>query len=129
MPVAVPRRLPDVGQGSEPIYATVVEASTDGYRIVLGFTPDCGGGTACRLGELAARRAAATAPPGQPVELAGGLQGRFVDATCGANCSDSTLTWQARGVERSVGLKAGSVADVTGLANAVIDGAVVEGGL
>lgn len=129
IPVLLPRQLPDVGQGQDTVYAVLAAATANAYRIVLGFTPDCDGGTACRLGELSARPVGATdalAASARPVALPDGTAALFVDAVCGANCSDAVLTWKAGGVERSASLKAGRLDDVTRLAAAVIDGTLIE---
>ncbi len=119
VPVRLPARLPDLGQGTERIYAVIVNAVSSGYQIVLDFTPDCGGETPCRLATLSATQHA-TKQTGESVRLARGITGYFNEASIGANVSDGTLTWCQQGVQYSVGIKAGDVKEVVELANAVI---------
>jgi hypothetical protein len=108
--------------GNEKLYANVVKVDAKGYEVILGFTPDCGGGTACRLGTLYAEVVANNAAPlkGTAVNLTDGIKGYFTDFTCGANCSDATLTWQSGNVRYTVGIKAGEVTSLTKMANSAI---------
>jgi hypothetical protein len=108
--------------GNEKLYANVVKADAKGYEVILGFTPDCGGGTACRLGTLYAEVVAGNAAPiqGTAVNLTGSIKGYFTDFTCGANCSDSTLTWQTGNVRYTVGIKAAKVDSLIKMANSAI---------
>jgi hypothetical protein len=52
--------------------------------------------------------------------LTDGIKGYFTDFTCGANCSDATLTWQSGNVRYTVGIKAGEVTSLTKMANSAI---------
>lgn len=54
IPARLPSRMPDIGQGSGPIYATLKEASPEESIVVIGFVPDCNGASFCRLGTLSA---------------------------------------------------------------------------
>jgi hypothetical protein len=107
----VPLKLPTyVATHSEahPLYAIIESASPSAYRIQLAFTHDCAGGNACHYGVVTGRtlRPRERRPKGKPVPLTDGLIGYFVDATCGAVCSDSTLTWNEGAFHYTVGLKA-----------------------
>jgi len=119
LPVRVPAQLPDLGAGPDRVYAVLGAAGKSHYEIILGFTPDCAGGTACRLGAVSG-----DAPPkksaGKPVRLDRGIVGRFVDAVCGANCSDSTLTWKQGPASYTVGIKAGRLKELREMANSAI---------
>lgn len=44
-----------------------------------------------------------------------------MDFTCGANCSDATLTWRQQGVQYVVGLKAGDRTSLIKMANSAIN--------
>jgi len=93
------------------LFAIIELTSPSAYEIQLAFTQDCSGGNACHYGIVSGRnlRLGDRQPKGKPVPLTNGLVGYFVDATCGAVCSDSTLTWNEDGYRYTVGLKAESL--------------------
>jgi hypothetical protein len=128
IPVLLPRRLPDVGQGRTPVYASLSNAAPDSYEITLGFTPGCGGGTACRLGSIGARRRdpGEKQPGGKLIVVRTGIKGWFTPSRCGANCSDAIVMWRQRRIEYFVGLKAANKHDVIALANAVLSGVTLR---
>lgn len=108
---------------SAPIYAIVESVNPANYQIILGFTEDCTGGTACRLGTISAEATTSETAPlaGEPVSLANGITGYFIDADCsGANCSDSTLSWEQNGDRHTVGIKAGKQETLVKMANSAI---------
>jgi len=104
----LPQYIPDL-DGENPLYAIIETATKNQYEIMLAYAPDCGGGNACRLGFVAGEAITQKTPrlSGKPVSLNHNIIGYFADATCGANCSDSTLTWRQQGVQYTVGIKAG----------------------
>ncbi|MEH1874539.1 hypothetical protein [Nostoc sp.] len=106
--ILLPRFIPE-SDGENPIYAIIEAATQKKYEILLGFTPDCNGASACRLGVVTAEAVTRKTPrlTGKRVSLAKGITGYFVDFTCGAGCSDATLAWRQQGVQYVVGLKAG----------------------
>jgi len=106
--ILLPKFIPE-SDGENPIYAIVETATQKKYDILLGFSPDCTGGTACRLGVLSGEAVTRKTPrlTGKTVSLAKSITGYFVDFTCGAGCSDATLTWRQQGVQYTVGIKAG----------------------
>lgn len=117
--VRVPAELPDVGARKDTVYAVLGKATRRRYEIVLGFTPDCTGGTACRIGTVSGE-ASLRKVRGKPVKLANGITGRFQDAECGANCSDSTISWKQGPAWYTVGIKAGHLPELTKMANSAI---------
>jgi hypothetical protein len=119
--ILLPKFIPE-SDGENPIYAIIEAAAEQKYDILLGFSPDCSGGTACRLGILSAEAVTRKTPrlTGKPVSLVKGITGYFVDFTCGANCSDATLTWRQQGVQYVVGLKAGDRTSLIKMANSAI---------
>lgn len=121
LPIRLPTYIPE-SDGPNPIYALLESATASNYEIVLAFTKDCTGGNACRLGGIAAEAITAKSPPhtGEAVSLANGILGYFTNATCGANCSDSTLTWEQNGVRYTVAIKAGKVTTLVKMANSAI---------
>lgn len=118
VPVVLPNYVPG-GSEELPVYAKVESAATSGYSVILGYTPDCNGGTACRLGTLTAAKPSEP-PTGETVTLAQGVTGYFTPATCGANCSDATLSWEQNGNRYTVGLKAGQKEALIEMANSAI---------
>lgn len=120
--VLLPNFIPE-SDGTNPIYAIIETATPKKYDILLGFSPDCSGGTACRLGVVSAQAITRKTPrlTGKRVALAKGITGFFVDFRCGANCSDATLTWRQENVQYTVGLKAGDRASLVKMANSAIN--------
>ncbi len=118
LPIRVPAELPDLGD-KQPAYANLSKATRRRYEIILGFTPDCSGGTACRIGTVSGE-VSSRQLRGKPVQLANGITGRFQDAKCGANCSDSTIKWKEGPAAYSVGIKAGHLPELTKMANSAI---------
>lgn len=119
VPVVLPTYVPT--DGSNRVYAVLETADASQYQIILGYTEDCQGGTACRLGTVSAQAATSTPLAGEPVALANGITGYFTDAVCGANCSDSTLSWEQNGNRYTVGIKAGQQDTLIKMANSAID--------
>jgi len=118
----LPKFIPE-SDGGIPIYAIIETVTANKYEILLGYSPDCNGGTACRLGVVAAQAVTRKTPrlSGKPLSLAKGITGYFVDFSCGANCSDATLTWRHKGVQYTVGLKAGDRTSLVKMANSAIN--------
>ncbi len=78
-------------------------------------------GNACRYGTVSGRRVGSGGRVrGRPVSLAQGVRGCFVNATCGAVCSDSTLTWDQDGFRYTVGIKAEKLETLIKVANSAI---------
>lgn len=121
IPLRLPTYLPSLEEPN-PTYAIVETASPTEYRVLLAFTPDCTGGTACRIGETSAIALTPESPAltGESVALDNNITGYFVDAVCEANCSDSTLTWEQAGNRYTVAIKAGKVETLTQMANSAI---------
>ena len=121
----IPILLPDYifgSDGATPVYANIKTVTSSQYALLLGFTPDCTGGTACRLGAISGEAVSANSPEleGTAVPLDDGITGYFVDAVCGANCSDSTMTWDQNGTRYQMGIKAGKPEDLVKMANSAI---------
>lgn len=121
VPVRLPAYIPE-SEEPNPIYALVETVTPSQYKIMLAFTKDCNGGNACRLGGIFAETITPKNPPvmGKNVSLANGITGYFVDATCGANCSDATLTWEQNSGRYTVAIKAGEMTTLVKMANSVL---------
>lgn len=119
--ILLPTYIPE-SDGPNPLYAIVESVSKDKYDILLGFSPNCNGGTACRLGIITAESVTSKTPKltGKSVVLGKGVTGYFVESRCGANCSDGTLTWREKGVQYSVGIKAGDRNTLIKIAKSVV---------
>lgn len=107
----VPLRLPTyLATESETnrLYGIIELVSSSAYEIQVAFTQDCSGGNVCHYGTVSGRstKPGEAGPKGRPVSLANGHTGYFIDATCGATCSDSTFTWDDHGYRYTIGLKA-----------------------
>ncbi len=121
----IPILLPDYifgPDGATPVYAIIETVTPSQYQLILGLTPDCNGGTACRFGTVSGEEISPSSPnlEGKPVPLDDGITGYFMDAVCGANCSDSTMTWDQNGTRYQMGIKAGKPEDLVKMANSAI---------
>jgi hypothetical protein len=120
--ILLPKFIPE-SDGENPIYAIIEVVTLKKYEILLGFSPDCNGASACRLGVVSAEAVTPKTPrlTGKSVSFAKGITGYFVDFTCGAGCSDATLTWRQQGVQYVVGVKAGDGTSLAKMANSAIN--------
>lgn len=121
----VPLRLPTylaTEHEEYPLHAVVEEANPARFVLLLAFSPNCNGANVCRYGIVSGRAVGAKAkrPTGREVRLARGIAGYFVDATCEAYCSDSTLTWDQGGYRYTVGIKAAKAEKLMKVANSAI---------
>ena len=122
VPLKLPTYLGDEQTEEFPLYAIVEEATPSRYFVQIAFSPDCSGGTACRWGGTTGKRIGPKTrrPTGKELKLSRGITGYFVDSTCGANCSDSVLTWDQGGYRYTVESKAASADFLTKVANSAI---------
>lgn len=120
--ILLPKFIPE-SDGENPIYANIETATPKNYEILLAFSPDCNGASACRLGVLSAEAVTHKTPrlTGKRASLAKGITGYFVDFSCGAGCSDATLTWRQQSVQYVFGIKAGDRASLVKMANSAIN--------
>jgi hypothetical protein len=122
----VPVRLPadlDLGDDTD-LAATLVLSDESGYLIYVGVGPDCNGGNVCRASTFAGSIVTTTDESDSvsvSVPLPNGLQGRFFDATCGANCGDGIVEWDEESVRYTVGQKLGTGPDMLDMAWNAID--------
>jgi len=88
---------------------------------------DCNGATVCRVSTFTARQSTSAdpqLPAGTPVPLPNGLEGVFVDSSCGPDCNNGFILWIEDGVRYSVGSRVASGPSVLNLAWRSIDTAL-----
>jgi hypothetical protein len=121
IPLWLPSYIPE-SEGDIPLYAQVETVTAKSYSILLGFDPECNGETACRLGSVSGEiiNGKNKILKGKKITFSRKKQGYFVDATCGANCSDSTLSWQEKGYLYQVAIKAGDLKTLVKMANSTV---------
>jgi hypothetical protein len=121
VPLWLPSYIPE-SDGDIPLYAQLETVTAKSYSVLLGFDPECNGGTACRLGSVSGEKINSQNKilKGKKITLSRKRQGYFVDATCGANCSDSTLSWQEKGYLYQVAIKAGDLKTLVKMANSTV---------
>jgi hypothetical protein len=121
VPLWLPSYIPE-SDGDIPLYAQLEIVTAKNYSILLGFDPECNGGTACRLGSISGEKINSQNKilKGKKITLSHQRQGYFVDATCGANCSDSTLSWQEKGYLYRLAIKAGDLKTLVKMANSTV---------
>ena len=121
VPVLLPgdtNREGELGKAESP-YASIEDISSSRYEVELGYGPDCNGGGACHIGTITGEKLTPKSPKlkGKKIKLATGQTAYFVDATCGANCSDSTLSWDLGNFRYTVAMKAEKPEILTRIAN------------
>jgi len=121
VPVLLPTHIARQAAGGLPIYASVDDQGRYSYLIDLGYTSDCRGGGACRLGTVTGGPEVDTPtifdyPNGHHVRLRDGALALYFPYTCGASCGDSVLVFEVQGVVYTVSVKAGTLAEVRSMA-------------
>jgi hypothetical protein len=121
VPLWLPSYIPE-SDGDIPLYAQLEIVTAKNYSILLGFDSQCNGATACRLGSISGEKINSQNKllKGKKITLSRKRQGYFVDATCGANCSDSTISWQEKGYLYRLAIKAGDLKTLVKMANSTI---------
>jgi hypothetical protein len=124
----VPLRLPSEIPDTSELYAILESADIDGYEIQLALTENCAGGNACHAGYLSGSSKPLPKEDRQqhPVVLVHGIEGQFIEFTCGAHCDDSAIYWTEDGYHYAIGLKAGKESALIKLANSAINSGVLK---
>jgi hypothetical protein len=97
IPILYPDSMPS---DFEALYASGVGATRE-YSIGLADAPDCGGANACFVADFSARKGGAPFGRGK-VTLRGGRHGRYQPLSCGASCSQPSISWKQGGVTYSI---------------------------
>jgi hypothetical protein len=118
IPVLLPTFIPE--SDNPQLTALVENINAAEYKVMLAFAPQCNGGAACYLGSVSGKLVDGNlVPEGTKVALANKLTGYFVDASCGANCADATLSWIEEGNLYQVAIKGGQLATLLEMANSM----------
>lgn len=121
VPLRLPTYLPGVDE-QHPIFAVIDTVDGAGYEILLAVELPCEGQNNCTYGSVrgSSSRIGDSAVKGIRVNLKGGLRGIFKKAVCHAYCDEATLTWKEGEFYYSVGMKAGKMKDLIGVANSAL---------
>ena len=125
IPVLLPPHIARQTAKDLPLYASVDDLGRYSYLIDMGYTSDCRGGGACRLGTVTGGPEVDTPtifdyPRGQHVRLRNGGLALYFPYTCGASCGDSVLVFEIQGVVYTVSVKAGTLAEVRSMADSFV---------
>ena len=122
----VPLRWPafistDINEG-HPLYVNLVSESAADYKVELGWTEDCIGGSYCHYGTV---RGSATpiaeSDAAVQVKLRGGIAGYFIDVKCGATrCNDAEVGWSEGEYHYLVSVRNGKKSDLIKIANSAL---------
>lgn len=126
-------------QESLTVYANLSQIQSSRYEVILGHTPDCRGGNACRLGTVIGEvkptksaeelykasdylsKGRRSQEPLAAVTLSKGLQGVFLPWRCTTSCSDAQVVWEDGSYRYSVGIKVGDKVSLVRMANSAIE--------
>ncbi len=116
VPVLLPAFVPSDNQ---PAFSYISSLSATLYEVELTYVDGCRAG-ACYIGMVSGQ----VKPAGQPLSgdiviLKSGAKAYFVDAFCGANCSDSQLIWDSGKYRYMVTGKGEKVETLTKMANSM----------
>jgi len=122
--VLLPTYVPHQHDAGVHLSAAVDDRSQWGYLVDIGYTPQCSGADACRLGSVTGGAEIDTPtifdyPRAHHVRLHNGKQALYFPFTCGASCGDSVLAFQVDGIVYTVSVKGGSLQEVLAMANSV----------
>lgn len=152
VPLRLPIYIPTEGQrptaeGYPPpsIRATVPQPQPErGYLAILGYSPDCDGGNACRFGAVSGGMKPSESieesfgrilseqsqssfqehrskEPLSRVKLANGTEGWFLPWVCRHVCADAQVVWDEYSYRYSVGVKLGDRTSLIKMANSAIE--------
>ena len=124
VPVRLPTFIPPYADKENPIYAIVDSVSATDYKVQLAWAKNCQGGNWCHLGEITGGVVPITSEGRRtPVTLGLGVDGFFVDFTCGASCDDAMIYWGEGSYYYSIAMKAGKKQTLLKMArSAILDG-------
>ncbi len=130
VPIRLPDYLPFNSDASNPLYATVQDADEQGYRVEVGWDPDCVSHNPCHFVTLYGSRKPIVLADRkrESVALAKGLKGEFGATVCAAVCSDAEVAWVQDGIYYVVAMKAGKLDEVLQVVNSEIETEAIVSG-
>lgn len=145
VPLRLPTYIPAHGQAETtgdvpPVSANLTSRESGRYEVILGYSPDCEGGSVCRLGTVTGQMKP-TEPiaaqfnesdylysdehrsdePMGSVTLANNIRGEFLPWRCATSCEDAQIVWEEGNYRYSVGIKMGDRASLVEMANSAIE--------
>jgi hypothetical protein len=135
-------KVPVILPQKSSAYARVLSSDVDSYFIIIGFSKNCGGGNACRIGSIKGEKINSFIPTLSELKklsdirkeglfypsdisqyslLSNGVKGVYLPFSCGANCSDGKIVWESNGFRYTIGIKAANLKSVVSFANEVIE--------
>jgi len=120
VPILLPNNLSMV---VSTLYASILSVSSTQYAVFIDARPKCFGATACEQIYVAGQSLSASPTPspptGTPMQLSNGITAYFTQATCGASCGYSNLSWNSGSSQYTLGIKGGSRTDLLNAANSM----------
>jgi hypothetical protein len=120
VPILLPNNLSMV---VSTLYASILDVSSTQYAVFVDARPKCFGATACEQIYVAGQSLSASPTPspltGTPTQLSNGIMAYFTQATCGASCGYSNLSWNSGSFQYTLGIKGGSPSDLLNAANSM----------
>jgi hypothetical protein len=100
-------------------HARIEDISATRYEIALEVGPDCQGASSCHIGTIVGEKLSSKGPPlkGKKITLADGQAAYFTESTCGASCTDNSISWNKGGFHYTVAMKAENLPILTRIAN------------
>jgi hypothetical protein len=117
IPILLPSRVSGRWASEFP-YGAIELVDKSSYIVIISGLKDCIS-HACEYGTITGELVFSDTPKptGKPITLHDRTRAYFYPAGCGANCSDSWIEWDVRGVRYSAGIKMGRFQEVLDLAN------------
>lgn len=96
IPIFLPGVLPSVSTAFHPLHASLSSSSANRYSIRLSrIEAPCSRNDSCWIAELSGVPFEVTTVlrRGEPVPLAAGMHGYYLEMSCGKDCKQGTLSW------------------------------------
>lgn len=108
VPVVLPSAFIGPQPATDPVYAVALRVRPQSYSVAFWYAPQCNDATACRLGSMLARKPVAALHGTRILLRQWNVPGYFTLGKCGANCADSTLSFDLNGWRYRLAVKGAS---------------------